>query len=333
MGIGEIGKICVVGGAGFLGTSLCRLLEEAGQEFEIVDIKPSKTFPCRSRIADICDIDELEACVDGDVVVHLAAVHRDDVTDKDAYERVNVRGTDNLIKVCQKKGISKIIFTSSVAVYGFNPAPANESSQINFFNDYGRTKFAAEERLRAWKSSGEHSLIIIRPAVIFGKGNRGNVYNLLRQIASRRFLMIGSGLNRKSMAYVENVATFILRCMTVGHVSAIYNYSDGPALTVRELVMHAREVMFDNKSVGLSLPFGFGLLAGYLADLASFATGKALPISAIRIKKFAAPSEISSIMLPPGGFEAPYALLDSLSDVIKAEFLADEFSGEIFWAE
>ena len=59
------------------------------------------------------------------------------------------------------------------------------------------------------RSTERRSLVIIRPTVIFGEGNRGNVYNLFRQIADRRFLMFGDGENKKSMAYVGNVAEFI----------------------------------------------------------------------------------------------------------------------------
>ena len=52
------------------------------------------------------------------------------------------------------------------------------------------------------------SLIIVRPTVIFGEGNRGNVYNLFKQIASNKFLMVGDGNNKKSLAYIGNVVAF-----------------------------------------------------------------------------------------------------------------------------
>ena len=55
----------------------------------------------------------------------------------------------------------------------------------------------------------ERSLVIIRPTVIFGKGNRGNVFNLFNQINKGLFAMIGDGENIKSMAYVKNVASFL----------------------------------------------------------------------------------------------------------------------------
>jgi nucleoside-diphosphate-sugar epimerase len=151
-----------------------------------------------------------KAFISFDIVISFAAEHRDDVTPKSQYDDVNVTGAENVCTVCTKLGIKKIIFTSSVAVYGFAPVGTDETGKINYFNDYGRTKWLAEEKYRNWlKSDSENSLTIIRPTVIFGEQNRGNVYNLLRQIASGKFLMVGNGKNVKSMAYVENVAAFI----------------------------------------------------------------------------------------------------------------------------
>jgi UDP-glucose 4-epimerase len=64
---------------------------------------------------------------------------------------------------CTKLGIKKIIFTSLVAVYVFAPVGTDETDVINYFNDYGRTKWLAEEKYRAWLSSGtENFLTIIR---------------------------------------------------------------------------------------------------------------------------------------------------------------------------
>ena len=97
----------------------------------------------------------------------------------------------NVALVCLEKSIKKIVFTSTVAIYGFAEPGTDEGGAINPFNEYGRTKFEAEERLRAWKNRGDNALIIVRPTVIFGEGNRGNVFNLMNQIASGKFLMVG----------------------------------------------------------------------------------------------------------------------------------------------
>ena len=201
-------KITVIGGSGFVGTNLCRQLSLKQQDFEIVDLKMSNQFPEKCKIADVRDAESLRNTITGDVVVNLAAVHRDDVRDKSEYQRTNVNGAENVALVCTEKGISKIVFTSTVAVYGFAEPGTDESGEINPFNEYGRTKFEAEEKLRAWQAQSDNSLIIVRPTVIFGEGNRGNVFNLLNQIASGKFLMVGKGENKKSMAYIGNVVAF-----------------------------------------------------------------------------------------------------------------------------
>src|SRR6056300_1126478 len=112
----------------------------------------------------------MRAAITGDVGVNLAAVHRDDVRDKSEYQRTNVDGAENIARVCDEKGIKKIVFTSTVAVYGFAEPGTDENGKINPFNEYGRTKFEAEEKLRSWQEKErDNSLLIVRPTVIFGE--------------------------------------------------------------------------------------------------------------------------------------------------------------------
>ena len=233
-------KLSVIGGSGFVGTNLCKLLDQEKYDFEIIDLKESRSFPEKTKIADIRNLEALSNALAGEIVIHLAAVHTDNVRDKSLYEYTNIIGTKNIIAACKEKGISNIIFTSSVAVYGFAKNPVSEEGEINFFNEYGRTKYLAEKSLLKWSDTEATNLQIIRPTVIFGKGNRGNVFNLLNQIASRRFVMVGRGENKKSMAYVENVAAFIRYCIDNAGKNGIYNYADGPTLSMNELVSTAR---------------------------------------------------------------------------------------------
>ena len=90
--------------------------------------------------------------------------------------------------------------------------------------------------------------------MIFGEGNRGNVYNLFTQIAGKRFLMFGKGKNRKSMAYVENVAAFIEYSLDFKPGIHIYNYVDKPDLDMNSLVSTVRGVLFGKPNVGIRLP-------------------------------------------------------------------------------
>ena len=326
-------KVTVIGGAGFVGTNLCRQLALKQQDFEIIDLKMSKQFPEKCKIADVRDVETLRDTITGDVVVNLAAVHRDDVRDNSEYQRTNVDGAENVALVCEEKGINKIVFTSTVAVYGFAEPGTDESGAINPFNEYGRTKFEAEEKLRTWQAKSENSLIIVRPTVIFGEGNRGNVYNLLNQIASGKFLMVGRGENKKSMAYIGNIVAFLETCVATDQKYGVYNYVDTPDLTMNELVSQVRAQLKGKKGVGLRLPYWLGLIVGYTADLVVKVSGKNLPVSSIRVRKFASSTEFKSAKANLQNFNAPYTLSGGLQRTLQSEFINPDLKREIFYTE
>ena len=96
-------KITVIGGSGFVGTNFCQKLSDRQIDFEIVDLKESRRFPDKCKIGDVRDLQSLRKTITGDVVVHLAAVHRDDLRDKTEYFRTNVAGTEIVAKACSEK--------------------------------------------------------------------------------------------------------------------------------------------------------------------------------------------------------------------------------------
>ncbi len=326
-------KITVIGGSGFVGTNLCRQLSLKQQDFEIIDLKMSNQFPDKCKIADVRDIGTLRNTITGDVVVNLAAVHRDDVRDKSQYQRTNVDGVENVALVCEEKGIDKIVFTSSVAVYGFAEPGTDENGAINPFNEYGRTKFAAEEKLRNWRGRGDHSLIIVRPTVIFGEGNRGNVFNLLNQIASGKFLMVGKGENKKSMAYIGNIVAFLETCIATDQKYGVYNYVDTPDLTMNELVSQVRAKLMGKMGVGPRLPYWLGMILGCTTDLVARLSGRNLPVSSLRVKKFASSTEFRSGKEKLDKYQAPFSLNDGLQRTLQSEFISPDPSREIFFTE
>ena len=316
-----------------MGTNLCRQLALKQRDFEIIDLKMSNQFPDKCKIADVRDAKTLRNTIMGDVVVNLAAVHRDDIRDKSEYQRTNVDGAENVALVCEEKGINKIVFSSTVAVYGFAEPGTDENGAINPFNEYGRTKFEAEELLRKWQAQGDNSLIIVRPTVIFGEGNRGNVFNLLNQIASGKFLMVGKGENKKSMAYIGNVVAFLETCIATDQKYGVYNYVDTPDLTMNELVSQVRAKLKGKTGVGLRLPYWLGLILGYSADFVAKISGKNLPVSSIRVKKFTSSTEFESAKAGLDNFDAPFTLSHGIERTLQSEFISPDPSREIFYTE
>jgi nucleoside-diphosphate-sugar epimerase len=272
----------------------------------IADKNDSKKYPHLRVYANVRDPDTLEkALVGSDVVVNLAAEHRDDVTPKSLYDEVNVTGAENVCNVCTRGGINKIIFTSSVAVYGFAPLGTDETGRINYFNDYGRTKWLAEEKYRTWlKLKADNSLTIIRPTVIFGEQNRGNVYNLLRQIAGGKFLMVGKGTNVKSMAYVENVAAFIEYNLDNPPGEHLFNYIDKPDFDMNALVAEVYRIL-GKSTKWFHWPYWMGFIGGLCFDLLAKILRKQFSISSILVKKFLANTMFTSTNINKTEIKSP----------------------------
>ena len=324
----------IIGGSGFIGTRLCKRLSKSDSDFSIIDKKVSNSFPDRCRQIDIRNVEQLlNADCDTDVLINLAAEHRDDVSPKSLYDEVNVQGARHVCEFADDKNISSIVFTSSVAVYGFAERGTDEAGKINPFNDYGRTKYEAEEVYKQWqaKDPENRSLTIIRPTVVFGEQNRGNVYNLLNQIASGRFIMVGDGKNRKSMAYVENVAAFLEHCITNTPGIHTYNYIDKPDFDMNSLVSKVKSALGLEPKVGIRIPYLFGLLAGYGFDAAAKLMGRTFPISSVRVQKFCKDSTYNT-SLATTGFTPPIQLDDAISKTIEYEFI-DKTGGETFYTE
>ena len=328
--------ISVIGGSGFIGTRLCNnLLEIDHLDFNIIDKSPSRVHLNHFLIADVRSIETLrEAIPKNSVIVNLAAEHRDDVMPLSLYDEVNIEGARNICVVAREKNVKQIIFTSSVAIYGFAPLGTDESGKIAPFNDYGRTKFEAEQIYKAWQAEDPliRTLVIIRPTVVFGERNRGNVYNLLRQIASGKFVMIGDGLNRKSMAYVGNVVAFIQHALTFKPDVHTYNYIDKPDFTMNELVSWVNKLLGKSTEIKFRLPYRLGLLIGKGFDLAAKVIGKKLPISAIRVKKFCSNSVYESA-IHTTGFTPPFSMLEAVERTIKYEFLEKHEHEAVFYSE
>jgi GlcNAc-P-P-Und epimerase len=331
--LSEINKVSILGGAGFLGTRLSQRFYNKEQNHEICDLEVGEASK-NLTIVDIEDLNSLNRVDGSDCIINLAAVHRDDIRPLSRYDDVNVQGSVNVCKAARKHGINKIIFTSSVAIYGFAPADTDESGEPNYFNDYGRTKYLAEQVYKEWQAEDpeNRTLVIVRPTVIFGEGNRGNVFNLLKQIASGRFVMFGNGKNRKSMAYVENVAAFLEYSLSFKPGLHIYNYIDKPDFDMNTLVSEARKTLFGKNNVGLRLPAFLGMTIGYFADVVAKVTGKTLPVSSIRVKKFMGTTQFAS-SVSETGFVPPVSLDEGLARTLRYEFLEDNSDKRTFETE
>ena len=319
----------LIGGAGFVGKRLgsdlnrCIVLDKKLSSSDgYVDIRKPYTLNHKFNSED--------------TIVLLAAEHRDDVSPISKYYDTNVRGTQNVLDEMNRVGCKHLIFTSSVAVYGLNKVNPDENHPVDPFNHYGKSKWAAEKVIKAWydKDPDGKSVTIIRPTVIFGEKNRGNVYNLLKQIASGKFLMIGNGRNRKSMAYVGNVVAFIKHRLELAEEGYhVFNYIDKPDLTMTSL-LGVIEKSLNKKIPSVRIPIWLGYLGGFGFDVLAFLTRKKLAISSVRVKKFVATTQFDAKKVHSSSFKSPFTLEQGLDRTLNYEFVQERSEDdEVFYTE
>jgi len=322
----------IIGGSGFVGSRLIALL---GKE-DCINLDKNNS-PFFNNITSICDIRNLKKLIipkESDSVILLAAEHKDDVYPVSSYYDVNVQGTENVLKSMDKAGVKNLIFTSSVAIYGLNKLNPDENHPEDPFNHYGRSKLQAEKVIKDWYNTDPagKSVTIIRPTVIFGERNRGNVYNLLKQISSGKFIMIGKGQNKKSMAYVGNIVAFIKNRLEKSEPGYhVFNYADKPDFTMEELVS-VIESKLNISTSKLKIPYWMGMLGGYGFDLLGFIAKNNFSISSVRVKKFCATTQFDASKVNHD-FKAPFSLEQGLNATLEYEFINSKKDGILFYSE
>lgn len=160
--------------------------------------------------------------------------------------------------------------------------------------------------------------------MVFGEGNRGNIYNLLRQIATDRFMMVGPGTNKKSMAYVGNVAEALTHGLTLGPGVHIFNYVGTPDLKINELVVLLNQSLGRPSPTRWCIPLPLAMVGGHALDRLAQVTGQAYPISFIRLRKFCENTHFQADQISVSDCKPHVSLQEGLTRTLNVEFLSTE---------
>jgi nucleoside-diphosphate-sugar epimerase len=133
--------------------------------------------------------------------------------------------------------------------------------------------------------------------------------------------MTGPGNNVKSLAYVGNIAAFLLHTLSLGSGVHVFNYVDGPDMSTNELVGYVKKCLGKNGSTP-QIPMSLALAGGHLLDGVARLTGRTFPVSAIRIRKFCENTQFRAERVAQTGFIPPYSLREALARTIQFEFLS-----------
>lgn len=244
----DSGVVLVTGATGAIGPGLVDELVRAGYSVRTLSRhRPGVPPPdgVDAQQGDVTDRAAVERAVDGVyAIVHLAArLHLAGPPSRDiaAYERVNVTGTESIVAAAQQSGVQRVVLSSTIAVYGATtPAvpPATESTRPRPETPYASTKLVAEEIVRsAILASGDRLGTVLRLAAVYGSHVKGNYRALVEALASRRFVPIGDGRNRRTMIHQRDAVRAIVHALRAPEAAGqTYNVTDGSVHTTDEIV-------------------------------------------------------------------------------------------------
>jgi GlcNAc-P-P-Und epimerase len=229
-------RAVLFGGAGFIGTHLAEGLRGRGVDVVVADlVAPTGDGIIRYEPCDVSrriDLDGSKV----DAVYNLAAVHRTPGHPDHEYYDTNVAGALNVTEWCARHDVPVVCFTSSISVYGPTETPKDESSALNPNTAYGRSKLLAEQIHRQWvEAAPDRRLLTVRPAVVFGRGERGNFTRLAAALARRRFVYPGRHDVVKSCGYIGDLVRAIDAGLALGERDLTINYAYPNAYTIRDI--------------------------------------------------------------------------------------------------
>lgn len=234
-------RVLVTGATGFVGRAVCRALVAAGYTVRAaVRDDPDPALPDCETVS-VGDIDGgtvwQGALNDVQAIVHLAArTHSRDTADALArYRRINVDGTRGLVAAAQAHSVGSFVFMSSIKVNGETSPLARDGTPIRFSGEdpphpttaYGQSKLEAERVLAASGGTPPIRTVILRPPLVYGPGQKGNLARLSRAIARGWPLPLGAMTAPRSLIGVANLADAVVAALGAGTaVSGTYTLAD-----------------------------------------------------------------------------------------------------------
>ena len=278
----------IFGGSGFIGTHLVVLINNLYPNTKIYNLDIVENNHEGKSMYINCDV-RFNINIDvpvasEDVIFNLAAVHRTPGHPDQAYFETNIRGAENVCTFAERFGIKKIVFTSSIAPYGAAEDLKTEGTLPTPNTPYGISKLVAEKIHTIWQAKrlNERQLTIVRPGVVFGKGENGNFTRLYWGIRGGKFFYPGRKDTIKACMYVKELVRFMLyRLENHNEGVELYNCTYEPAFTIEQIVETMKKATGVQRTV-VEVP---GSLLMTVARIVGSLGGKALGICPARVKK------------------------------------------------
>lgn len=312
----------IFGGSGFIGTHLIHLLKEnhsadniycldivmPGEEGVVPGIVEKNDDVVYERVDVRKQIEWDIETTEDDVVFNLAAVHRTPGHEDIEYFETNIRGAENVTAWCEKKGIKKMLFTSSIAPYGAAEELKKESTLPTPNTPYGISKLVAEKIHEKWAEKNNGQLVIVRPGIVYGKGEHGNMTRLYAGIKKHYFFYTRKD-TIKACIYVKELVRFFMWALENGK-TGVWNCTYEPAHNIEQIC----ETMKKATGMNSFIPTVPGKLLMGVAAVVGPIGGKVVGIHPARVKKLMISTNINGDKLKDSGYKWKYTLEESFRD-------------------
>lgn len=338
----EIRTIVIFGGSGFIGSHVGThwLQQGLADRVVLVDVAPLRDEPYTQELRQGLESGKAEFVrwdirnpvpgdllpVRPDIVFNFAAVHREPGHEAHEYFETNIKGAENVCTWASQAFCRRIVFTSSISPYGPSEEMKDEDSLPVPETPYGGSKLVAEKIHAAWQNgSSDRSLLILRPGVVFGPGEGGNVTRLVRSLIKGYFVYVGNQNTRKAGIYVKElarIAQFGLEHQDrTGEKVTLFNVAMNPTPRLEDFVSAARKVAGIRRRP-FTIPRKLLIGSAYPIDLVSRTLGIKQPISPVRVRKLYRSTYIVPKRLNELGYTWKYSMEEAFLDW-KAENPAD----------
>ncbi|WP_242343888.1 NAD-dependent epimerase/dehydratase family protein [Anaeromyxobacter terrae] len=277
-------RVLVTGATGFLGAALARALAREGARVHALsrpgsDRRALEGVPVIWHTGDVGDRETLRAAIEGSTaIVHAAGRLGEAGVPEDAYRRVNVDGTRNVLAaaLAWSPG-ARVLHLSSPGVLGpTRTGPATEDAPYAPATPYERSKAEAEEVARELAGRGL-AVVIARPGFIYGPGDR-HVLGLFRAVGRGRYFHVDGGRALCQPTFVDDAVAGMLACLRSGRPGRAYHVAGPRAVTFRELADTIAAAL-GVRPPGLSLPRPAAMVGAAALEVAGRVTGRRPPLS------------------------------------------------------
>ncbi|PCJ97702.1 MAG: UDP-galactose-4-epimerase [Flavobacteriaceae bacterium] len=311
----------IFGGAGYIGRNLLSFLlkENIFSQYIICDIIELEGFEKEDNIqffnVDVrseIDIRLLGYDKSTSWIFNFAAIHREPGHEYKEYFDTNVPGAENINNFARQTGIKNVFFTSSIAPYGKSLNERTENSTLYPETAYGISKALAEKIHQKWLAEDDsRRLIIVRPSVIFGPKDPGNVYRMIKALKKGTFVLPNGGKVIKAYGYVFGLVESILFTMDKKDSLIVYNYAENPLVPLNEMTQIVKEE-FNYKKPTLKLSTSILAIIAFFIQGFSKILGKKSNIHPVRVKKAGFPTNIKPEYLILNNFKFSYEFKNAL---------------------